>query len=474
MDFHADFTMTVDGAAVAGAGTLEVVNPATGETFARAPDASQEQLDQAVTAARDAFDGWRRTPLATRQALLRKAGDTLLAHVEDLAVLFTREQGRPVDAARNEIRLAAAHYHAHAGMEPPVQITEDSEVRRTEVHYEPLGVVCAIAPWNFPMMLSTWKIAPALLAGNTLVLKPSPFTPLCTLKVGELLRDVFPPGVLNVITGGDDLGPWMTAHPGFDKVSFTGSTETGKKVMASCAQDLKRVTLELGGNDAAIVLPDVDVPAIAQQVFFGAFFNTAQICVATKRLYVHDDVYDELRDHLHGIARQIKVGDGSEQGTVLGPIQNARQYERVVDLLEDARASGLTLLTGAEVPENGYFVPITLVDDPPPDSRVVTEEAFGPILPMLRFDDEDTMIAQVNDTEYGLAGSVWSEDVDRAVRIAHRMETGTVWINENLYLPPSTPFGGHKKSGIGVENGIDGLLGFMVPKAIHIPKKSSN
>jgi acyl-CoA reductase-like NAD-dependent aldehyde dehydrogenase len=262
----------------------------------------------------------------------------------------------------------------------------------------------------------------------------------------------------------------MTSHPGFDKISFTGSTETGKRVMQSAAKDLKRVTLELGGNDAAIVMPDVDLDEVAQKIFFGAFFNTAQICVATKRLYVHEAVYDGLRDRLAAIAAAVKVGDGAEQGTVLGPIQNKRQYDRVMNLLEDAKANRLTLIQGGPVPEGGYFVPVTIVDNPPEDSRVVQEEAFGPILPMLKFADIDDVIDRANDSDYGLAGAVWSRDIDQAMAIARRMETGTVWINQNLNLRPDTPFAGRKNSGFGVENGMDGLLEYMAPQAVYLAK----
>jgi acyl-CoA reductase-like NAD-dependent aldehyde dehydrogenase len=304
-----------------------------------------------------------------------------------------------------------------------------------------------------------------------MVLKPSPFTPLCTLKIGELFQDVFPAGVLNIITGGDQLGPQMTSHSGFAKISFTGSTATGKAVLASAAKDLKRVTLELGGNDAAIVMPDVDLDDVAQKIFFGAFFNTAQICVATKRLYVHESVYDGLRDRLAAIAQAVKVGDGAEQGTVLGPVQNKRQYERVMDLIDDARVSGLTLIEGANVPSGaGYFIPVTIVDNPPEDSRVVQEEAFGPVLPMLKFSNVDEVVARANDSEYGLAGAIWSKDEDKAIEIARRLETGTVWINQNLNLRPDTPFAGHKQSGFGIENGLEGLLEYMVPQSIYLAK----
>ncbi|NWG53209.1 MAG: aldehyde dehydrogenase family protein [Hydrogenophilaceae bacterium] len=470
MNLNDAYMMTIDGALTAGETTIDVINPATGAVFAAAPDCSKAQLDAAVEAAGRAFRTWRKTPIAERQALVAKAGDLLIANADEMARLLTREQGRPVDAAKIEIARAGAWMKGVAELTPPVHVLEDSPVQLVEVRYMPLGVVCAIAPWNFPVSQSMWKAAPALVAGNTVVLKPSPFTPLCTLKIGELFQSIFPPGVLNVISGGDALGPMMTSHPGFAKISFTGSTATGKSVMESASKDLKRLTLELGGNDAAIVLPDVDLDAVAPKIFFGAFYNSAQICVATKRLYVHEDIYDGLRDRLVAIANATKMGDGAEQGVMLGPIQNKRQFDRVMALLDEARKSGLVLLQSAAPATGGYFVPVTIVDNPPEDSRVVREEAFGPILPMLKFSNIDDVIDRANASEYGLGGSVWSKDADKAMEIARRMETGTVWINQNLSLRPDAPFAGHKHSGFGVENGLEGLLEYMAPQAVHVAR----
>lgn len=464
------YTMTIDGTGVAGSASIDVRNPATGSVFASAPDASEADLNRAIAAAERAFPLWRDTPVADRKRLLKQASDTIRDHAEELAALFVSEQGRPFIGAKNEILGAAMWMKATTMLDIPVDVTEDSDSRRIEVHHVPLGVVCGIVPWNFPVLLAVWKIAPALLAGNTMVLKPSPFTPLCTLRIGELLRDIFPAGVLNVISGGDALGPMMTTHSGFAKISFTGSTATGRRVMESAAKDLKRITLELGGNDAAIVMPDVDVDTVAEQLFEGAFHNTAQVCVATKRLFIHADIYDKLRDRLHQLAKNLPVGDGAEQGNRYGPIQNEPQYRRVMAMLDDARANGLTLLEGRAVPETGYFIPLTMVDNPPDNSRVVVEEAFGPILPLLKFNDIDEVVARANDTEYGLAGAVWSKDVKTAVAIAHRLDTGTVWINQNLQSTPFTPLAGAKQSGFGQENGLPGLLEFTRPKAIYIPK----
>jgi acyl-CoA reductase-like NAD-dependent aldehyde dehydrogenase len=471
MDFDCSYLMTIDGQGVDAEASINVINPANGKPFARAPDCSLAQLDQAVASARRAFKTWSATPIEERQAAVDKAGAVLVEHADDLGRLLTREQGRPLEFAKGEILRSGQWLQAVSTMTPPVHVSEDTEHSFIETRYAPLGVICAISPWNFPVALSTWKIAPALVTGNTMVLKPSPFTPLCMLKVGELFQGIFPPGVLNIITGGDDLGPAMTAHPGFAKISFTGSTATGKRVMETASKDLKRLTLELGGNDAAIILPDVDLDEVAEKIFFGAFFNTAQICVATKRLYVHEDVYDGLRDRLAAIIAGVTVGDGADQGSELGPIQNKRQYERVMGLLADAKANGLTLIQGSAVPDNGgYFVPVTIVDNPPEDSRVVREEAFGPILPMMKFSDIDDVIDRVNDSDYGLAGAVWSKDIDKAVSIARRMETGSICVNQTLHLRPDTMFAGRKQSGFGVENGVEGLLEYMAPQAVYIAR----
>lgn len=468
-----DYRMLIGGELVDTDARIDVHNPATGERFATAPAAGSAELERAVEAATAAFQIWKSTPIADRKAALVKAADLIDANASELADLFTQEQGRPLPGAKAEVRGAAMWLKATTMLDIPVDITEDSDTRRIEVHHVPLGVVCGIVPWNFPILLAIWKLGPALLAGNTIVLKPSPFTPLTTLRIAELIKDALPAGVLNVITGGDELGPLMTAHPGFAKITFTGSTATGRRVMESAAKDLKRITLELGGNDAAIVLPDVDVDAVAEQLFEGAFHNTAQVCVATKRLFIHEDIYDRLRDRLHQLARELPVGDGSQQGVRYGPIQNEPQYRRVRSMIEQARASGLTLLEGGPVPERGYFVPLTLVDNPPDDSPVVTEEAFGPVLPLLKFADIDDVVRRANDSEYGLAGAVWSSDVEQATAIAHRLDTGTVWINQNLQSTPFTPLAGAKQSGFGQENGVPGLLEFTRPKAVYIPKSAS-
>lgn len=404
--------------------------------------------------------------------MLGALAGVLAENVDELMRLLTMEQGKPHADAQGDV-LGGAHWLAEtAKLELPEHVSEDSEERLAVTRHLPVGVVAAIVPWNFPIVLAMFKVAPALLAGCTIVLKPAPTTPLTTLRVGELFREVLPPGVLNVVSGSDRLGPWLTSHEGIDKVSFTGSTETGRKVMASAAPTLKRVTLELGGNDAAIVMPDVDVAEVAEQLFWAAFRNAGQICIASKRMYVHEDVYEPLKAALVEYARTVKMGDGAEQGTQIGPVQNEAQYRRVLELIEDARANGYPFVLGgdqADLP--GYFVPITILDNPPEDARIVQEEQFGPVLPLLRFDSVEEVVARANATPYGLGASVWGSDVARAEEIGRQLQAGTVWINETQHLSPLASFGGHKQSGIGSEGGQEGLLEFTVPQTMFVRRR---
>ena len=467
IDFERDYTMSINGKAVTAAATIAAFNPATEDEIARVPDADKAQLDTAVAAAKAAFPAWSALTADARAVYVTKIAETLEAHAEDFMRLLTREQGKARAGAEWEIGGSAIWCREIAKQRLETEIAEKTDDREVATRRTPIGVVGAITPWNFPVLLAIWKIAPALMAGNTVVLKPSPYTPLCTLKLGELLRDVLPAGVLNILSGGNELGRRMVEHKGIGKISFTGSTATGRKIMEGASGNLKRITLELGGNDPAIVMPDVDVPKVAEELFWAAFQNSAQFCVAAKRLYVHKDVYEPLAAALVDYAKTVKVGDGAEQGTQLGPIQNKMQFEKLQNLLADARETGAKFLLGGEIPEGrGYFVPVTIIDNPPEDSRVVTEEAFGPVLPLLKFDNIEDVIRRANDTEYGLAASVWSRDVDAARSIAERLEAGTVWINEIHSFSPHIAFGGHKQSGIGVENALDGLAEYSNAQTI--------
>lgn len=461
MQFDTNYVMTINGEAVVTKNTQPVYNPATRAVFAEVPDASKELLDDTVRAARQALGPWRNTPVSQRQSAMEGFADLLEAHSEELMTLLTREQGKPRAGAEFEVLGSVAWIRAIATQSLPDELVEETDERRVITRFTPVGVVGAIVPWNFPILLSIWKIAPALMAGCTLVLKPSPYTPLCDLKMVELAQQAFPPGVLSAVSGGDDLGKWITSHPGINKVAFTGSTETGRHVMRSAADTIKRVTLELGGNDPAIVLPDVDAKAIAPELFWAAFQNNAQFCNVSKRLYIHEDVYDEVRDALvEFIEKNIKVGDGTLEDTDLGPIQNSMQYGKVKDYFADCHANGYKFALGGKIDENakGWFVPVSLVDNPPENSRIVQEEPFGPILPLLKWSDEDDVIARANDTIYGLGATVWGKDLNAVERIGSQLEAGTVWLNEVHQYSPFQAFGGHKQSGLGCENSLHGLM----------------
>ena len=455
-----DVSMTIGGERCAAPSTFGVENPATGEVHAEAPDCSREQLDQAFDAASKAYVDWR-TDEDARRAALREAARVLAENAARVAPVLTAEQGKPLGDATMESYAMSYWLTYFADLELPREVIQDDDNAFAEVVRRPMGVVAAITPWNFPLVLAGWKIGPALLAGNTLVLKPSPYTPRSTLLVGEILNEVLPPGVLNVVSGGDELGRWMTSHPVPRKISFTGSTATGKHIAASAAPDLKRVTLELGGNDPAIVLDDVDPAAVAEKLYKGAFDNCGQICSAIKRVYVPESLHDEVVDALTARVAATKVGDGMDPDSELGPIQNRPQYERVCDLVSEAIDGGATATTGgAPVDGPGYFFQPTVLTGASEGLRIVDEEQFGPALPVIPYRDVDDAVARANATMYGLSGSVWSSDPDRAGAVAERLECGTAWVNAHVALGPHQPFGGFKWSGIGVENGPWGLAAY--------------
>jgi len=472
VDFANNYVSTINGQPATSTTTFPAYNPATGEQIAAVPAMSRAQLDEAVAAARAAFPAWAATPVEKRQAIVSAFGDRLEEHAEEFMTLLTREQGKPRAGAEWEVFGSVAWFREIAKQSLPDEVLVDSAERLAITRYTPVGVVGAIVPWNFPILLAVWKIAPALVAGCTTIVKPSPFTPLCDLKMVELLQDLVPPGVLSAVAGDDDLGKWMTSHPDIDKIAFTGNTETGKHVMASAAGTLKRLTLELGGNDPAIVLPDVDPAKVAPQIFWASFQNNAQFCNAAKRIYIHEDVYDAVRDALVDYARTVKVGNGADAGTELGPIQNAQQYEKIQEFFADAHDKGHTFVLGGEIDTSapGMFVPVTLVDNPPEDSKLVVEEPFGPILPLLKWRDEADVIARANDTRYGLGASVWGKDLDAVQRIGRQLQAGTVWLNEVHQYTPYQVFGGHKQSGIGAENSLHGLMAYTNWQSITLNK----
>ena len=464
----------IDGEMVETAQTMDVVNPANEEVIGVVPACGKDELDRAVAAARRAFKTWSKTPIAERRAAIQTISGIIKENAEELHRLLTAEQGKPHQQAMGEVIGASMMVGAQSSLDLEDEVNEDSDTRLSRTRRVPVGVVGGIVPWNFPVMMAMQKIAPAMLSGCTIVLKPSPFTPLTTLRIAELIKDAAPAGVINVITGEDSLGPMITEHPDIDKITFTGSTATGKKIMEGASRDLKRITLELGGNDASIVLPDADVEKVAEQLFWSSFSNAGQICVAAKRVYIHEDIYDDLSQAIAEYAKTVKVGDGSQQGTGVGPIQNKKQYERVLELVQDAKDQGYKFLVGGDHDPNvpGYYVPITILDNPPEDARIVAEEQFGPVMPLMKFSSDEEVIERANNSDYGLAGAVWTKDTDRGVRIAEQLETGTVWINEYLHLSPFAPFGGHKQSGFGAEYGKEGLLEFTYPQVITVRKNA--
>jgi acyl-CoA reductase-like NAD-dependent aldehyde dehydrogenase len=465
------FSHLIDGRLETSESFFEVINPATATLLAHAPDAARAQFEHAVDAARRAFRSWSRTSFEERRAYLSRFADAIEGRLPELMKILTLEQGKPLAAAKAEIERGIDIIRRLITIEINPEVLRQDGTGRVELRQKPLGVVGAIAPWNVPIVLAAPKITSALYTGNTMILKPSPYTPLATLKLGEIARDIFPPGVLNILAGGNDLGRWMTEHPGIDKINFTGSVATGKIVMASASANMKRVTLELGGNDAAIVLNDVDPKAIAPRLFQAAFANSGQVCQGIKRLYVHEDIYDEMLGELVDIAQRVKVGDGLEAGVDYGPVQNKAQYDRVLDILEDtARQPGVRILVGGHaVDRPGYFIEPTIVADIAEGTRLVDEEPFGPVLPVIRFSDLEDVIARANDTRFGLAGSVWTNDLDKGAEIAARLETGVAWVNHHLGVAADYPFGGVKESGVGRSNGLMGLLRNTESQLIVLP-----
>jgi acyl-CoA reductase-like NAD-dependent aldehyde dehydrogenase len=465
-----DFHLVIDGRLIPGAGTLDVINPATGKLLTRCARADKAQLNAAVSAAKRAFPAWSATSIESRKRLLLSIADTLEARSAEFARWLTQEQGKPLTHAAGELSGSVAMIRAFAAMDLPEKVLRESASERIVQQHAPLGVIAAITPWNFPLILLMIKVAPALLAGNTVVAKPAPTTPLTSLLFGELCAELLPPGVLNIIVDQNDLGGLLTQHPDVAKVAFTGSTATGRKVMASVAGTIKRLTLELGGNDAAIVLDDVDVKEVAAKIFRGAMVNCGQVCLAIKRVYVPDALYEAMCTELVALANATVVGNGLDAATQMGPLQNKAQFEKVQGFLEDARAHGTIIAGGKVLDREGYFIAPTIVRDIADDTRLVQEEQFGPVLPVLRYAELDDAITRANSTEYGLGGTVWGADSKRAFEVARRMASGTVWVNKHLELSPDIPFGGAKQSGFGTEMGQEGLEEFTQSKIINMAK----
>lgn len=465
-----------------------VHDPATGDVIALAPIRGAEDVDAAIAAATKIQPEWASWSHEERSEALNRAADAVEAVAEPLAELLSRETGKPLNGpnARFEVGACAAWLRTAAALELPSETVVDDGTTRATLSWRPLGIIGAIGPWNWPMMISVWQIAPALRMGNAVVVKPSENSPLSVLALGWVLNQALPEGVLTVVPGEREVGAKIVRHPEIRKVMFTGSTETGRRIVEASAPNLTRLTLELGGNDPGIVLDDIfdgkdesERRTIAEALFWGAFINTGQTCAAMKRLYVSDAVYDSVCSELLAVAKDVPMGRGLEEQNLLGPLQNRAQFEIVDRLVDDAkRRGGATLdgmIEGARVlcggfPDRdapGYFYPTTLVADIAPDAALVEEEQFGPALPIVRYSDIEWAVSEANRLDVGLGASVWSSNLERARGVANRLEAGTVWINNHGAVDPRIPFGGVKGSGYGLEFGVEGLKAVAAARVIN-------
>lgn len=455
---------------IAVGGTREIFDPATEELIGLAPEQDEDVLNQMVETAREAQISWSQLSHAERSDYLMKAADAIEAANEPLAELLSREQGKPLNGpnARFEVGGCVVWTRATASFGMEEELLVDDGETRAVLNYRPIGVVGGIGPWNWPMMISIWQIAPALRMGNTIIVKPSEYTTLSVLALVEVMNEVLPEGVLQVIAADRGISSKITTHPGIDKITFTGSIATGKKIAAAASDTLKRLTLELGGNDAGIVLDDADPQAIAESLFWGAFINTGQTCAALKRLYVPDSLYDQVCDALVEVAQKMPMGVGLEEENVLGPLQNKAQYDIIAGLVQKAKDGGARVLLGGNPDESakGFFYPTTLVADIDKNNPLVVEEQFGPALPIIRYSTLDEALEEANRLDVGLGASVWSPNIERAREVAAKMQAGTVWINKHGAIDPRIPFGGIKQSGYGVEFGAEGLKHMGVPQVI--------
>lgn len=459
-------------------GTIPVINPATEEVIFNAPAGTSVDIDDAVAAARQAFDGgWGQTSGRERAAYLRAMAKEIAERTDELARLEVLDNGKPLPEAVWDMEDTAGCFEYYANLAEDLDQRQGEpvdlpmETFKAAVFHEPMGVAAQIIPWNYPLLMAAWKVAPALAAGCTIVLKPSELTPLTALELGAIAEAVkLPKGVLNIVTGtGPEAGAPLAGHPGVDKVAFTGSVPTGSRVMAASSQDIKNISLELGGKSPLVVFDDADLEQAVEWVMFGVFWNQGQVCSATSRLLVQDGIAAKLLPRLKEEAEKITTGDGLQEGTLLGPLVSQGQYDKVLAAIEGAKTENIELLTGGGRPEGfnrGYFVAPTIFVDVPEESALWTEEVFGPVLSVCRFADEDEAVRLANDTRFGLAAAVMSKDEERCQRVARAFRAGIVWINCSQPTFPQAPWGGMKQSGIGRELGLWGLNNYLEVKQV--------
>lgn len=462
-------SMYINGQKVLGTDPIiNVLNPANKQIITSVPSASIEQVEQSIVAAKQAFNQWQYTPDQTVIDYFNTIADEIMQNKDEIAQLITQEQGKPLFLAQVEVDLAVGWIRYVAELNIPVEHYQENG-KHIKVYNRPLGVVASVTPWNWPFMIAAWHIFPALKAKNTVINKPSEFTPLSTIKLVEIINRHVPQGVCNIVLGDGKVGSALTTHPGIEKVTFTGSTATGQQILQGATDNLKSVVLELGGNDVGIVLADANLDVAIPKIFQSAFLNAGQTCACLKRLYVHESLYDQVIEHLVTSINDQVIGDGLNPKTTFGPLQNKTQYQKVLELIADAEASGANIIRPTQsVPENGYFIAPTLVTDIDEKSALVQTEQFGPVLPILKFNNVEQVIDATNQSEYGLGGSVWSSNLELAEQVALKMQTGTVWINSHSDLSPQAAFGGWKLSGLGYSFGLNGLLQYTHKQSVHL------